>query len=103
MPLIAEDYPTTEELAVELSLRKRHDGVYHQLGGVPFRGGYDELPCCKCKCPMNFAGCVDYDDLNVPLYEGEQREPIALIIGDRDCLNIFTCKDCACIGVKWNT
>lgn len=55
---------------------------------------------------MRFAGIVDYDDLNAPLYEkydnGDQ-EPVALVIGDMDSLHYFTCPEGAVVGLKWKT
>jgi len=75
-------------------------GIYHQLGGQPFRGSRDPLVCVVCSRTMAFGGIVDYDDSNVPLYEPVRR-PVALIIGDGDCLHYFTCRDCDVIGVRW--
>jgi hypothetical protein len=48
---------------------------------------------------MQFAGIVDYDDMHVPLYSNN--EPLALVIGDVDCLHLFTCQKCSMLGVKW--
>lgn len=95
------EFPTTEEYSKNLDLRKIGSGIYHQIGGLPFRGGYDEIECTNCHGPMKYAGCIDYDDLHVPLYENDG-QPVALIIGDYDCLNWFTCCRCKTIGVKWN-
>lgn len=99
--LTAEDYPVNRQLISSFHSREHGSGVYHQIGGIPYRGGYDELECCCCGSLMKFAGCVDYDDLNVPLYEGEG-QPVALIIGDSDCLNWFTCTVCRVVGFNWN-
>jgi hypothetical protein len=96
-----DDYPTTPERARALRSRLYDDGVYHQLGGVPVRGGFAQLECCTCARPMKFAGVVDYDDLNVPLYEDDDRRPVALVIGDGDCLDLFTCAECGVVGLSW--
>jgi hypothetical protein len=98
LPLVADDYPTTPGRVHALQTRNHGDGIYHQIGGIPFRGGYPEMDCCVCGKPMRFCGIVDYDDLNVPLYEDDERRPVALIIGDYACLNVFTCRDCATVG-----
>jgi hypothetical protein len=92
------DFPSTEETCHAHRTRAKPPGVYHQIGGVPFR--YSKMACCKCKQPMIFAGIIDDDDLNVPLYEGN-RQPVALVIGDNDRLYFFTCVKCHIIGLQW--
>jgi hypothetical protein len=99
-PLVAEDYPLTEQSLEAIVKRQRPPGVYHQIGGLPHRGDYDEMSCHSCGQLMRFAGIVDYDDLNVPLYENDH-EPVALIIGDMNWLHYFTCAKCSAIGIKW--
>ncbi|MCB1053851.1 MAG: hypothetical protein KDC71_24825 [Acidobacteria bacterium] len=81
-------------------MRSLGDGVYHQIGGFPIKGNANQLSCCKCLKNMAFAGILDYDDLNVPLYENDHI-PVSLIIGDGDCLNFYTCKTCKVIGLSW--
>ena len=73
---------------------------HEQIGGKPIKGKDVELACVECGENMRFAGILDYDDLNVPLYEDEHR-PVALIIGDSDCINFYTCLSCQVIGLKW--
>lgn len=99
-PLAAEDYPTDEEILNNLLERRRPPGVYHQLGGMPIKGRNERLECCDCSQEMRFAGILDYDDLNVPLYE-EDHSPVALIIGDYDSINFYLCGTCSVIGLKW--
>jgi hypothetical protein len=103
--LKSDDYPLTEETIAAHGRRIRAPGVYHQLGGLPFRysAAWDWPPvmnCCACDKSMTFAGVVDYDTLNVPLYE-RGGHPVALIIGDNDCLYWFTCRKCHTIGFQW--
>lgn len=95
-----------EELAANDVVRESYlsrnlgEGVYHQLGGYPFKGVSDALTCFQCGRAMKFFGILDYDDLNVPLYEDDHR-PVALIIGDYDCMNIYSCEECCLLGLKW--
>lgn len=98
--LALEDYPSDEKKLSDLLGRLREPGVYHQIGGSPIRGQHDHLECCDCAQKMKFAGILDYDDLNVPLYE-EVHAPVALIIGDYASMNIFSCGECSVIGLKW--
>jgi len=102
-PLQEIEVPYEERLVRLLPLG--HDdgqalGVHHQLGGRPFKRSEQEMLCCECHQRMIFAGVVDNDDLNVPLYEPIRR-PVSLIIGDGDCLNWYTCSTCQVIGVCW--
>jgi hypothetical protein len=99
-PLVDEDYPIDEAKLHELRARRHGDGVYHQIGGVPIKGQGDSMSCCDCGEPMRFAGILDSDDLHAPLYE-ENHSPVALIIGDADSLNIFSCVTCSVVGVRW--
>ena len=101
-PLDAGDYPVDEEKLEKLLARSRDPGVYHQIGGLPIKGHHDRLNCCNCEKEMKFLGILDYDDLNVPLYENDHI-PVALIIGDYDSLNIFSCEMCSVIGMRWAT
>jgi hypothetical protein len=104
--LVAEDYPLSKQSVLAFHTRTRPPGVYHQIGGLPKTRGYDEMNCCDCGKSMRFAGIVDYDDLNAPLYEkydNGHQEPVALVIGDMDSLHYFTCPECAVIGIKWKT
>jgi hypothetical protein len=75
-------------------------GVYHQLGGLPTHESREPMDCIDCSRAMMFGGVVDYDDTNVPLYEPVRR-PVALIIGDGDCLHFFACRRCDVIGIRW--
>jgi hypothetical protein len=95
-----EESPESDEVREALLSRKVAPGVYHQLCGLPFRRDEGPLSCCVCSKPMLFGGIVDSDDLNVPLYEPVKR-PVALIIGDSDCLHFFTCAQCSVVGVRW--
>jgi hypothetical protein len=79
---------------------ERPTGVCHQIGGLPFRVGRGPMICPVCAQAMKFSGIVDYDDESVPLYETPM-SPVALIIGDRDCLNFFTCRGCSVVGLTW--
>jgi hypothetical protein len=90
----------TDSTRLRLLSREIPPGIYHQLGGEPFRGSLQPLSCYRCSNVMIFAGIVDYDDANVPLYEPVRR-PVALIIGDGDCLHFFTCRSCAVVGLRW--
>lgn len=100
LPLADEDYPDDDSSLQNLLERRREPGVYHQLGGTPIKGQNEHLNCCDCGCEMKFIGVLDYDDLNVPLYE-QGHSPVALIIGDYDALNLYSCIKCAVVGVKW--
>jgi hypothetical protein len=71
----------------------------HQLGGTPFRRSASGMTCVVCGEPMRFAGVVDDDDENVPLYENGGT-PVALVIGDCDCLHVFTCSACRVVGLS---
>lgn len=82
------------------SNRKAENGVYHQLGGIPITQLPDSMICPRCSNVMDYAGIIDYDDLNVPLYEDNHR-PVALIIGDLDSIYLYTCKQCSIIGYRW--
>jgi hypothetical protein len=75
-------------------------GVYHQIGGLPIFGHSEPLECSHCKKPMKFAGIVDYDDLNVPLFE-IGHVPVALIIGDSARLYFYTCRQCFVVGFQF--
>lgn len=100
-PLVAEDYPIDPERIECLLSRKREPGVYHQIGGMPIKGCNENLKCCDCSREMKFAGILDYDDLNVPLYENNH-SPVSLIIGDYDSLNIYLCEECSVVGLSWS-
>jgi len=99
-PLVEEDYPDNVEFKNLLLKRKRAPGVYHQIGGVPLKDINYIMACCSCSKQMPFCGVLDYDDLNVPLYE-DNENPVALIIGDYDSMNMYACTDCSVIGLKW--
>ena len=98
--LADEDYPLTEETIAVYRNRTKEPGVYHQVGGVPPWGGARSLACSWCEVEMRFGGIIDYDDLNVALYE-PVRQPVALIIGDSDCLHWYSCRGCRAIGFTW--
>lgn len=99
-PLANEDYPKNIANTKSLLKREREPGVYHQIGGVPLRDVNYIMTCCSCAKKMAFCGVLDYDDLNVPLYE-DSENPVALIIGDYDSMNLYACTDCSVIGLKW--
>lgn len=92
--------PSISNVLAEYRNRTREDGVYHQVGGEPISGQKAKLLCPDCGDPMPFAGILDYDDLNMPLYESGHR-PVALIIGDSDCINWHTCSKCLVVGLQW--
>jgi hypothetical protein len=94
------DYDLTPEAQEMFLQRSFPQGVYHQIGGLPLFGYSEPLECFSCKKPMMFAGMVDYDDLNVPLYE-TGHVPVALIIGDSDRLYFFTCRQCSIVGFQY--
>ncbi|MFZ6758762.1 hypothetical protein ACO0K9_16275 [Undibacterium sp. Ji50W] len=98
--LASNEYPTKAGDAKMLISRKINPGVYHQLGGAPILATEDGLLCCDCDSEMGFLGILDYDDLNVPLFE-ENHKPVALIVGDYGQMNIFACVKCSIIGMKW--
>lgn len=100
LPLRADDYASDADKEARLLERRHPPGVYHQIGGEPIRGQTDNVECCDCGKQMSFAGILDYDDLNIPLYE-EGHSPVSLIIGDSDSMNIYSCVDCSVLGLKW--
>ncbi len=74
-------------------------GIYHQIGGAPIVGKSQIMECCDCGRPMKFAGILDSDDLNVPLYENAE-SPLSLMIADSNCLNVYACVSCAVLGMQ---
>ena len=91
------DYPLNEYAVKDLLERRREPSVYHQIGGMPIKGKDNKMACCDCAKVMGFIGVLDYDDLNVPLYE-EDHSPVALIIGDYSSLNIYCCDQCSVLN-----
>lgn len=69
----------------------------HQIGGRPYLDVKYQMDCQGCRKSMPFLGVLAYDDLNIPLYENNG-DPVALIIGDYDCMNIYSCVDCSILG-----
>jgi hypothetical protein len=98
--LVKGELADSQEQIGQYVSRHIENGIYHQLGGLPFKGVNSHLECCNCGTSMSFAGIVDYDDLTVPLYENNG-EPVSLIIGDSDCLNIYICPECSILGLLW--
>jgi hypothetical protein len=98
--LASEDSSNNNNALDMLRERKTPPGVYHQLGGLPIRGESLGILCPYCGEMMPFAGILDYDDLNVPLYEDGHR-PVALIIGDFDSINFYICTKCSSLGFLW--
>lgn len=99
-PLEIEDYPENPSFKAALLKRERKPGVYHQLGGLALKDADCVVTCCSCASAMAFCGILDYDDLNVPLYE-DVKSPVALIIGDYDSMNVYACVECSVIALKW--
>jgi hypothetical protein len=56
IPLVTEDYPLRESDLTSFVTHRRPPGVYHQIGGVPYRNGYDCMTCYKCRSSMTFGG-----------------------------------------------
>lgn len=79
--------------------RNAGTGIYHQIGGVPIIGKNQMMHCCDCNGPMEFAGLLDSDNLNVPLYENSE-SPLSLMIADDGCLNVYCCASCAVLGMQ---
>lgn len=98
-PLSENDYPNSDLRHRALIGRTLSPGVYHQIGGVPHRGVDLAMNCCDCGAEMIFAGILDSDDLNVPLYENGG-VPVALMIADGCCLNIYSCTNCDVYGLS---
>ncbi|MBI1176393.1 hypothetical protein GC207_03025 [bacterium] len=98
--LNADESPSIDDVRIEYRKRIREEGVYHQVGGEAIRGQNTNFLCPECNQPMRFSGILDYDDLNIPLYENGHR-PVALIVGDGDCMNWHTCFKCLVIGLQW--
>jgi hypothetical protein len=80
--------------------RRMEEGVYHQIGGLPIFGRHISMVCCKCSSHMIFGGILDYDDLNIPLYESNH-QPVSLIVGDKNSMNYYLCRSCSIIGMAW--
>jgi hypothetical protein len=95
-----DERPSNPSVRRSYISRTREEGVYHQVRGEPIKGQNEQLTCPDCGTGMAFAGILDYDDLNVPLYESSHK-PVALIIGDGDCINWYTCIRCLVVGLKW--
>lgn len=73
--------------------RQLLEGVYHQVGGRAVKACRDPIDQCqRCGGSVEFFAVIDYDDLNVPLYEGGA--PRALVIGDLRSLNVYLCQQC---------
>ncbi len=99
-PIELTTLPATVDLPAILS-RQAGEGVYHQIGGAPSLSPSTLTACPLCTQEMKFAGILDNDDLNIPLYEDDHR-PISLIIGDEDCMHLYTCTECHVLGLKWS-
>jgi hypothetical protein len=88
------DDPDAQE---EYLTRQLLEGVYHQVGGQPVKPCRDPIDECQyCGGSVEFFAVIDYDDLNVPLYEGT--EPRSLLIGDMRSLNVYLCRQCPTIN-----
>jgi len=81
----------------EYLTRQLLKGVYHQVGGQAVKPCRDPIDQCqRCGGSVEFFGVIDYDDLNVPLYEEEN--PRSLLIGDMRSLNVYLCRQCPTIN-----
>ncbi|WP_116808200.1 hypothetical protein [Steroidobacter cummioxidans] len=77
--------------------RRLLEGVYHQVGGRAVKTCRDPIDeCQRCGGRVDFFAVIDYDDLNVPLYE--EAQPRSLIIGDMRSLNVYLCRQCPTIN-----
>lgn len=92
------DYPISNEIIKAFINRQREPGIYHQLGGVSPTGDSGQMKCNRCKLEMVFAGVIDSDTENVPIYQNE--EMIGFLIADCHKLYFYTCKPCHVIGVQ---
>lgn len=91
---IEKDFWTDGVRIEEYAERLLLNGIYHQIGGQPLRKPRQPLEqCSHCSELVQFFGVIDYDDQNVPLYEDGR--PLALDIGDLNCLNVYLCNFCA--------
>jgi hypothetical protein len=98
--LTPEERPTSDFIRNQYRRRAIPPGVYHQLGGLPITGDRLFSVCPYCDAKARFAGILDYDDLNIPLYENSHK-PVALIIGDGNSMNFYICMKCTALGLEW--
>lgn len=88
---------TDTEFISKYERRNLSEGILHQLGGKKMKEERTPLAeCLSCKSSIDFIATIDYDDLHVPIYEAGV--PIALVIGDLNSLNVFTCKKCSALN-----
>lgn len=99
-PFAAEERPDNAAFAHAVRVRTWGSGVYHQVGGPNLHPSLPALGCPSCGSQMALVGILDYDDLNIPLYEEDHR-PVALIIGDGDSMAFFCCLSCLVVGMRW--
>lgn len=92
IPIAGSFWSNADELE-RYARRRLRDGISHQLGGLALRRERSgHTGCLHCKAATEYIGTIDYDDFNVPLCDNGQ--PLGLIIGDLESLNVYLCRAC---------
>ena len=63
--------------------------------------GHTAMTCCECGDRMEFSGILDYDVTNFRLLQTDGSEA-GLELGDLGYLDVFTCSNCAVVGVSFS-